>query len=85
MTFADGPGPYNISRGGFYKYNIAGGTWTDLTPSDSVTHEQSPTTYEKDESPYGGVAIDPKDKNHIVISTLGKYTGRHLAKDAAGN
>ena len=85
ITFADGPGPHNISRGGFYKYNIAGGTWTDLTPSDSVTHEQSPTTYEKDESSYGGVAIDPKDKNHIVISTLGKYTGRHLAKDAAGN
>ena len=84
ITYADGPGPHNISRGGFYKYNIAGGTWTDLTPSDSVTHEQSPTTYEKDESSYGGVAIDPKDKNHIVISTLGKYTGRHLAKDATG-
>ena len=84
ITYADGPGPHNISRGAFYKYNIAGGTWTDLTPSDSVTHEQSPTTYEKDESSYGGIAIDPKDKNHIVITTLGKYTGRHLAKDAAG-
>ena len=85
ITFADGPGPHSINSGAFYKYNIAGGTWTDLTPSDSVTHEQSPTTYEKDKSSYGGVAIDPKDKNHIVISTLGKYTGRHLAKDAAGN
>lgn len=86
VTFADGPGPYNIASGGFYKYNIAGGTWTDLTPSDSVEHEGSTTkSYEKDKSSYGGVAIDPKDKNHIVISTLGKYTGRHLAKDAAGN
>ncbi|WP_298771245.1 1,4-beta-glucanase [uncultured Fibrobacter sp.] len=85
ITFADGPGPHSINSGAFYKYNIAGGTWTDLTPSDSVTHEQSPTTYEKDKSSYGGVAIDPKDKNHIVISTLGKYTGRHLAKDSEGN
>jgi hypothetical protein len=82
VTFADGPGPYNIASGGFYKYNIAGGTWTDLTPSDSVEHEGSTTkSYEKDKSSYGGVAIDPKDKNHIVISTLGKYTGRHVTKD----
>ena len=86
VTFADGPGPYNIASGGFYKYNIAGGTWTDLTPSDSVEHEGSTTkSYEKDKSSYGGVAIDPKDKNHIVISTLGKYTGRHVTKDEKEN
>ena len=86
VTFADGPGPYNIASGGSYKYNIAGGTWTDLTPSDSVEHEGSTTkSYEKDKSSYGGVAIDPKDKNHIVISTLGKYTGRHVTKDEKEN
>ena len=86
VTFADGPGPYNITSGGFYKYNIAGGTWTDLTPSDSVEHEGSTTkSYEKDKSSYGGVAIDPLDKNHIVISTLGKYTGRHVTKDEKEN
>ena len=86
VTFADGPGPYNIASGGFYKYNIAGGTWTDLTPSDSVEHEGSTTkSYEKDKSSYGGVAIDPLDKNHIVISTLGKYTGRHVTKDEKEN
>ena len=86
VTFADGPGPYNIASGGFYKYNIAGGTWTDLTPSDSVEHEGSTTkSYEKDKSSYGGLAIDPKDKNHIVITTLGKYTGRHVTKDGKDN
>ena len=86
VTFADGPGPYNIASGGFYKYNIADGTWTDLTPSDSVEHEGSTTkSYEKDKSSYGGVAIDPKDKNHIVITTLGKYTGRHVTIDEKEN
>jgi photosystem II stability/assembly factor-like uncharacterized protein len=76
VTFADGPGPYNIASGGFYKYNIAGGTWTDLTPSDSVEHEGSTTkSYEKDKSSYGGVAIDPLDK----------YTGRHVTKDEKEN
>ena len=84
ITYADGPGPHNISSGAVYKYNIAGGTWEDITPSDSVTHEQSPTTYEKDYSSYGGISIDPKDPKHIVVSTLGKYTGRHLAKNAKG-
>ena len=80
ITYADGPGPYNISRGGVYKYNLKSGSWTDITPSDSVEHEQSATTYEKDYSPYGGIAIDPKDSKHIVVSTLGKYTGRHVTK-----
>ena len=77
ITYADGPGPHNINRGAVYKYNIAGGTWEDITPSDSVT-------YEKDYSSYGGISIDPKDPKHIVVSTLGKYTGRHLAKNAKG-
>ena len=84
ITYADGPGPHQINSGAVYKYNIAGGTWEDITPSDSVTHEQSPTTYEKDYSSYGGIAIDPKDPKHMVVSTIGKYTGRHLAKDADG-
>ena len=85
ITYADGPGPHSINSGAVYKYNIAGGTWEDITPSDSVSHEGSDAmTYEKDKSSYGGIAIDPKDPKRIVVTTVGKYTGRHLAKDAAG-
>lgn len=76
ITFADGPGPYNIAKGGVYKYNMASGAWTDITPSDDG---------EKNTSPYGGVAIDPKDKNHIVVSTLGVYTGRYYYEDKKEN
>ena len=85
ITYTDGPGPHTINSGAVYKYSIAGGTWEDITPSDSVEHEQSATTYEKDKSPYGGIAIDPKDPKHIVVTTVGKYTGRHVTKDGRDN
>lgn len=76
ITYADGPGPHSITSGAVYKYNIKAGTWTDITPSDGG---------EVDKSSYGGIAIDPKDKNHIVVSTLGKYTGRHVTVDEKDN
>lgn len=76
ITYADGPGPHGITSGAVYKYNIKAGTWTDITPSDGG---------EVDKSSYGGIAIDPKDKNHIVVSTLGKYTGRHVTVDEKDN
>jgi photosystem II stability/assembly factor-like uncharacterized protein len=85
ITYADGPGPHSVNSGAVYKYNISGGTWEDITPSDSVEHEQSPTTYEKDYSSYGGIAIDPQDPKHIVVTTVGKYTGRHVTKDKKDN
>lgn len=76
VTYADGPGPYNISKGGVYKYNIAGGTWTNITPADTgVVNGCS----------YGGISIDPQDKNHIVVTTLGQYSGRHYFKDGTEN
>ena len=86
ITYADGPGPHSITSGAVYKYNIAGGTWEDITPSDSVEHEGSTTkSYEKDYSSYGGIAIDPKDPKRIVVTTVGKYTGRHVTKDEKDN
>lgn len=76
ITYADGPGPHNINSGAVYKYNIANATWTDITPKDGS---------DVDKSSYGGITIDPNDAKHIVVSTLGKYTGRHLAKNGKDN
>ncbi len=76
ITYADGPGPHSITKGGVFKLNLASGTWTDITPSDDG---------EKNTCSYGGIAIDPKDKNHIVVSTLGQYTGRHHYSDETEN
>lgn len=76
ITYADGPGPHGITSGAVYKYHIATGAWTDITPSNDG---------EKDASSYGGIAIDPNDSEHIVVSTVGKYTGRHLYKNGKDN
>lgn len=85
ITYADGPGPHQISRGAVYKYNIKSGTWTDITPYDDNEKEDGSIAHEKNTSSYGGIAIDPKDKNHIVVSTLGVYTGRHVTIDEKDN
>lgn len=76
ITYADGPGPHSVNSGAVYKYNVATGTWTDITPSNDG---------EKDASSYGGIAIDPNDSKHIVVSTVGKYTGRHLYENGKDN
>ncbi len=88
ITYADGPGPHQISKGAVYKYNIKGGTWTDITPitdKEEGEGENKKTVMVKDYSSYGGIAIDPKDKKHIVVSTLGIYTGRHVTIDEKDN
>ena len=76
ITYADGPGPDMVNGGAVYKYNIKSGTWTDITPSDDG---------EKNACSYGGIAIDPNDSKHIVVSTLGQYTGRHVTKENKDN
>jgi len=85
ITYADGPGPHTINSGAVMKLNLASGTWTDITPYDDNEKEDGTIAHEKNESSYGGIAIDPKDKNHIVVSTLGKYTGRHVTIDEKDN
>ena len=76
ITYADGPGPHTVNSGAVYKYNTKSGTWTNITPSDDG---------EKNECSYGGIAIDPKDSKHIIVSTLGQYTGRHVTKENKDN
>ncbi|MCQ2097830.1 MAG: T9SS type A sorting domain-containing protein [Fibrobacter sp.] len=88
ITYADGPGPHQISKGAVYKYNIKAGTWTDITPitdKEEGEGDNKKTVMVKDYSSYGGIAIDPKDKKHIVVTTLGVYTGRHVTKDEKDN
>lgn len=85
ITYADGPGPHQINSGAVYKYNLKSGEWTDITPYDDEENSSGTVEHKKNNSPYGGIAIDPKDKNHIVVSTLGVYTGRHVTKDEKDN
>lgn len=102
LTYADGAGPHPdrsgsepMKRGQVWRYNIASGRWSNVTPR-GVGH------------PFAGVSIDPADPRRIVVSTINTFlkqgdgkgdriylsrdggeswvdvVGRGFAKDAAG-
>lgn len=75
ITFADGPGPHSINSGAVYRYAPSTGTWTDITPFEDES-TTARVTY-----PFGGVSVDPTDANHIVVTTICHYGGRHHFAD----
>lgn len=50
---------YNVGR--VYKLNTSTGAWTNVSPVEYPTYA------------YGGVSIDPKNVNRVMISTCGMY------------
>lgn len=74
ITFSNATGPHNISAGAFYKYQPNSNAWTNLTPKeDGVYLGSGGQSYSHG---FGGVSVDPKDANHIIISTLNYYGGQ---------
>ena len=74
ITFSNATGPHNISSGAFYKYQPTSTTWTNLTPKEEGVYLGSGgQSYSHG---FGGVSVDPKDANHIIISTLNYYGGQ---------
>ncbi|MBQ5945953.1 exo-alpha-sialidase [Massilia sp. ST3] len=74
LTYADGAGPHPdrtgtepMRRGQVWRYNIAGGAWTNVTPQD-VTH------------PFAGISIDPRNPRRIVVSTINTFLPQGDAK-----
>jgi xyloglucan-specific exo-beta-1,4-glucanase len=57
VTLADEQGPSNGASGRVYKLATATGTWTNITPNGN-------------NYPYGGVSVDPTNKNRIIVSTV---------------
>lgn len=82
ITYSSSEGPHSVSQGAVYKYNIAGGTWTNITPfQDESTTARMGDGSQSASHGFGGVAIDPKDSKHIVVTTLCYYGGRHYYKN----
>ncbi|KAK6512412.1 hypothetical protein TWF481_001298 [Arthrobotrys musiformis] len=63
ITYSDGPGPYDGTLGAVWKYNIASGAWTDITP---VTG--SDLYYG-----FGGFAVDIKKPGTIMVAALNSW------------
>ena len=74
ITYADGAGPHPdrsgaepMRRGQVWRYNIAGGAWTNVTP-EGVSH------------PFAGISIDPRNPRRIVVSTINTFLPQGDAK-----
>ncbi len=89
LTYSNSEGPHSVSQGAVYKYNTATKTWTNITPfQDESTTARMGDGSQSASHGFGGISIDPNDVNHIVVTTLCYYGGRHFfasEKDAWGD
>ncbi|WP_229217379.1 WD40/YVTN/BNR-like repeat-containing protein [Massilia forsythiae] len=74
VTYANGAGPHPdrsgrepMDRGQVWKYRIAGGAWTDITPRGWTR-------------PFAGISVDPRDPRRLVVSTINTYLPQGDAK-----
>lgn len=70
ISYGTVPGPMKMTDGAIYKYNIANGEWTDITPE-----KPQPLSVERTMG-YASVAVDPQNLNTIVACTF--YRSREL-------
>lgn len=65
VVMADKEGPWNPGSGRVYKLATATGAWTNITPNGNNL-------------PYGGVSVDPSNKNRVIVSTINVYSNFHF-------
>lgn len=65
VTLADSEGPSNGTSGRVYKLATATGTWTNITPNGN-------------NYPYGGVSVDPTNKNRVIVSTVNVWSNNQF-------
>jgi len=74
VTFANGAGPHPdrtgrepMDRGQIWKYAIASGMWTNVTPAGWTR-------------PFAGISVDPKNPQRLVASTINTFLPQGDAK-----
>src|ERR1044072_3131634 len=65
VTMADSEGPSNGNSGRVYKLATATGAWTNITPNGN-------------NYPYGGVSVDPTNKNRVIVSTVNVWNNNQF-------
>ncbi|KAF3909261.1 hypothetical protein ABW20_dc0105982 [Dactylellina cionopaga] len=63
ITYSDGAGPYDGTLGAVWKYSIASGTWTDITPATGSDLYFG----------FGGFAVDLKKPGTIMVAALNAW------------
>ena len=72
VSMADSEGPSNGTSGRVYKLATATGTWTNITPNGN-------------NYPYGGVSVDPTNKNRIIVSTVNVWNNNEFCNNVWGD
>ncbi|KAL2759328.1 glycoside hydrolase family 74 protein [Sodiomyces alcalophilus JCM 7366] len=63
LTYSDGSGPYDGSDGAIYRYSIADGSWTNITPVSGDDHYFG----------FGGLALDAQNPGTLVVAALNSW------------
>jgi photosystem II stability/assembly factor-like uncharacterized protein len=66
MSYANALDPYSVTAGGVHKLTTADSTWTDITPIAPTSNWWFG---------YGGLAVDPRNPNTIVVSSINRSLG----------
>jgi hypothetical protein len=85
ITYTNSLGPFNLSTGSFYRYTVASGAWTNLTPKTDDGTAYMGNGGQGFAHGFGGVSVDPADPKHILLSTLGYYGGQTRFADGGEN
>ncbi len=62
ISYSNGAGPYDGSKGEVWKFNTATGVWTNISPV--------PSTSSDNYYGYGGLAVDAQNPNTIMVASL---------------
>jgi len=94
ITFANGAGPHTMqwdegwgaindwfNRGAVYKYDVSSQSWTDISPQNLLNPEDGDYTDPSEYyGGYSGIAINPDNPDHIVVSSIASYRGTQYWK-----
>jgi len=65
ITYSDGGGPYDGTKGEVWKLDTATGVWTDISPVKSSSKD--------DYFGYGGLAVDAKNPKIVFVAALNSW------------
>ncbi len=65
ITYSDGVGPYDGTKGEVWKLDTATGVWTDISPVPSSSADNY--------YGYGGLAVDAQQPNTLMVATLNSW------------
>ncbi|KAI0176572.1 glycoside hydrolase family 74 protein [Hypoxylon sp. FL1284] len=63
LTYSDGTGPYDGTLGAVFRYDLAAGTWKDITPVSGEDLNFG----------FGGVGVDMQKPGTIVVASLNSW------------